>query len=56
LLPFLRKALESIDPTLSSILLIVTILIFLLAWIPGFGAVLLTRFGTVPQHRTKKSA
>ncbi len=55
-LPFLRKALESIDPTLSTILLIVTFSIFLLAWIPGFGAVLLTRFGTVPLHRTKKSS
>ena len=52
-LPFLRKALEAVDPTLSSILLVVTILIFLLAWIPGFGAVLLTRFGTVPQSPKK---
>jgi len=55
LIPFLRKVLESIDPTFSSILLIVTILIFLLAWIPGFGAVLLTRFGTIPLSRTRKS-
>ncbi len=52
-IPFLRKALESIDPTLSKILLIVTFLIFLLAWVPGFGAVILTRFGTVPQSRKK---
>ena len=55
LLPFLKKVLESVDPTLSTILLIVTFSIFFLAWIPGFGAVLLTRFGTVRLRRTKKS-
>ena len=52
--PFLRKVFELINPAFSFIFLAITILIFLLAWIPGFGAVLLTRFGTVTPSQNKK--
>jgi len=48
-LPYLlNKATLFFSPVLSTLFLLTGILIFLIAWIPGFGAVLLTRFGTRP--------
>jgi len=46
-LPFiLGKAAIYLSPSLSILFLFLGFIIFITAWIPGFGAVILTRFGT----------
>ena len=49
------KLASVIDPVFGKIFFLLGVLIFFCAWIPGFGAVVMTRFGTRPKVANQAS-
>jgi hypothetical protein len=46
---FFNKLASAASPFLGKVLFLFSILIFVCTWVPGFGAVIMTRFGTRPK-------